>query len=335
MEGTVNDRALSTALSFSQAVSEGCGRSGRHRQKPRAAWVCSGRLRESPPAAAATRRPGRVALVSFDGPSGALSRSSERRFNCGQPSMHFFGCRRTRRLRLAVPAAAASLFGGDGVRWRWRACAGLDSRPRAAPHGRGLSLAAARPPRAATVRLVARLLPVVREGIRRFAVAVCRLGYAPAAAESAAWRTVPCPVHLPGRRGILAAWHVGRGNPRPGPGFPDRRRIAPGASGFPDCRVSPAHGRSATVNAELLRRAQDALDFRVPPATPHKGGNKAGRILPASSAGHQLNFPARARHHGGRASFSAPSLPLFRHARRVRQGGEMPCDDGGAAVTGR
>ena len=51
--------------------------------------------------------------------------------------MHFFGCRQSRRLRLAVPAAAASPFGGDSVRWRWPACAGLDSRPRAAPHSRG------------------------------------------------------------------------------------------------------------------------------------------------------------------------------------------------------
>ena len=85
---------------------------------------------------------------------------------------------------------------------------------------------------------------IVREGIRRFAEAVCRLGYAPAVAESATWRTVPCPVHLPGRRGILAAWHVGRGNPRPG-------RVSPTDAGLLQARpasrttgCSPVHGRS-------------------------------------------------------------------------------------------
>ena len=81
-------------------------------------------------------------------------------------------------------------------------------------------------------------------GIGRFAEAVCRLGYAPDAAESATWRTVPCPVHLPGRRGILAAWHVGRGNPRPG-------RVSPTDAGLLQARpasrttgCSPVHGRS-------------------------------------------------------------------------------------------
>ena len=113
--------------------------------------------------------------------------------------------------------------------------------------------------------------------------------------------------------GILAAWHVGRGNPRPGPGFPDRRRIAPGASGFPGCRVSPVHGRNATVNAELLRRAQDALDFRVAPARPSKDGSKARRTIQASSAGHQLNFPV-APAATGAAPGSAP-----RHYRRPSQ----------------
>ena len=132
---------------------------------------------------------------------------------------------------------------------------------------------------------------VVREGIAMFAEAVCRLGYAPAAAESATWRTVPCPVHLPGRRGILAAWHVGRGNPRPG-------RVSPTDAGLLQARpasrttgYSPVHDRSATVNAELLRRAQDALDFRVAPARPSYDGTKARRTIQASSAGHQLNFP--------------------------------------------
>ena len=53
----------------------------------------------------------------------------------------------------------------------------------------------------------------------------------------------------------------------PGPGFPDRRRIAPArpasrTTGFP----RPRPYRYGV--AELLRRAQVALDFRVAPARP-------------------------------------------------------------------
>ncbi len=101
---------------------------------------------------------------------------------------------------------------------------------------------------------------------------------------------VPCPVHLPGRRGILAAWHVGRGNPRPGPGFPDRRRIASTRPGRPGLPGGPG----------------EAVKGRLQSAAHYTG------IISASPA----NFPGRARRHGGRASFSAPSLPDSRHACR-------------------
>ena len=58
-----------------------------------------------------------------------------------------------------------------------------------------------------------------------------------------------------------------------------------------------------------LRRAQDALDFRVAPARPPKDGSKARRPIQASSAGHQLNLPAAPAATGARDSYSAPSLP--------------------------
>ncbi len=122
-----------------QKVADGPSAAG---ERPRAPSACTGRMRESPPPAAATRRPGRVALVSFDGPSGALSRSSERSIDCGQPSMHFFrlpsiaaaaACRFRQRPQ-ALSAASVSVGGGLHAR-DWI------PRPRAAPHSRG------RPPR--------------------------------------------------------------------------------------------------------------------------------------------------------------------------------------------
>ncbi len=87
---------------------------------------------------------------------------------------------------------------------------------------------------------------VVREVSERFAETVCRLGCAPIAAQSATWRTVPCAVHLPARCDTIAAWHVGRGVPRPGrvsptdAGLLQRARL-PGLPGFPGkCRIATA-----------------------------------------------------------------------------------------------
>ena len=99
-------------------------------------------------------------------------------------------------------------------------------------------------------------------------------------------RCISPPAAILSRRGTWVAGFRDRA------GFPRQTLDYASAPGFPDCRVSPVNGRSATVDAELLRRAQDALDFRVAPARPSKDGYKAGRILPASSAGHQLNFQA-------------------------------------------
>ena len=98
---------------------------------------------------------------------------------------------------------------------------------------------------------------VVRERIGRFAETVCRPGYAPTAAESATWRTVPCAVHLPARRDTIAPWHVGRGVPRPGRARPGRRPGCPEARPAARTTGCPVDGRSAAVYAELLRRAQN------------------------------------------------------------------------------
>ena len=124
---------------------------------------------------------------------------------------------------------------------------------------------------------------------------------------------VPCPARcispvaaVFSRRGTSDAATRARGRVSPTDAGLLQARPASRTTGY-----SPVHGRSATVNAELLRRAQDALDFRVAPARPSYDGTKARRTIQASSAGHQLNFPGRARRHGGRASFSAPSLPDF------------------------
>ena len=111
--------------------------------------------------------------------------------------------------------------------------------------------------RTTTFRLTARLLPGRPRGIVRFAEAVCRLGYAPIAAQSATWRTVPLAVHLPARYGILRSVALRTRCSALGPGFPDRRQGCPLAhpasrtTGFPD------NGRSAAAYTELLRRAQD------------------------------------------------------------------------------
>ena len=178
--------------------------------------------------------------MSFDGPSGALNRSSERRFNYGQPSMHFLGCRQSRRLRLAVPGS-----GREPLRRRQCplavACMRGTGFPsaRCSTHAEGIPPATARhlaPRQSGSAPGCCRSSAKVSEGSRRPS-AVSGTPLPPP--KSATWRTVPCPVHLPGRCGILAAWHVGRGNPRPRPGLPDRRRIAPSASGFPDYRVFP------------------------------------------------------------------------------------------------
>lgn len=93
-----------------------------------------------------------------------------------------------------------------------------------------------------------------------------------------------------------AAWHVGRGcsatSGRVSPadaGLLRRARLVQ-TTGFP--RHTPyRHG-----NAELLRRAQVVLDFRVAPATPSWDGDNMGCTVLPSSAHHQrrvLSSPCR------------------------------------------
>ncbi|MCY3820169.1 MAG: hypothetical protein OXH52_12525, partial [Gammaproteobacteria bacterium] len=109
-----------------------------------------------------------------------------------------------------------------------------------------------------------------------------------------------------------AVFRARAGFPRQTPDCSRRVRL-PGLPGIP--RFTAV---AATVNAELLRRAQDALDFRVAPARPSKDGSKAPRTIQASSAGHQLNLQVPARRHRVRVAFRAPSLPDARDYCRLR-----------------
>ena len=183
----------------------------------------------------------------------------------GSPRCISCGCRPMRRLRLAFrqrPRASSArlsfatrrsqgpLQSGDPQ------MAGVDWTPAVAifaPRQSGLN---------------ARLLPGrsarYRNGSRRPSAIS---GAPPSPLKSATWRTVPWCGASP--RPLRYSRSVARRTrcPAPGPGFPDRRRIAPArpasrTTGFP--RQMPyRYG-----NAELLRRAQVALDFRVPPAMP-------------------------------------------------------------------
>lgn len=98
-----------------------------------------------------------------------------------------------------------------------------------------------------------RVVREVSEGSRRLSAVS---GSAPIAAESATWRTVPrgaSPRPLRYDRGVA----LGSRHSATGPGFPDRRPGCPSAR--PACRTTgfPDNGRSAAVDAELLRRAQN------------------------------------------------------------------------------
>ena len=229
-----------------------------------------------------------------------------------------------RRLRHAFPAAAASLFDSTSfatqIHWT---DAYLSVRRSAWPGGSIPGRYAVSPRQSGSSPGCCRVVREVSQCSRRpSAVSGMPL---PLLNQR---HGVPClarcispPAAILSRRGTWVAGFRDRA------GFPRQTLDYASAPGFPDCRVSPVNDRSATVDAELLRRAQDALDFRVAPARPHKGGYKAGRILQASSAGHQLNFPARARRLRVRDAFGAPSLPKFHNRCGVRY-------SFGAVVTG-
>ena len=214
---------------------------------------CEG-TRKSPPATAGGR-PGRVVPVSFDGPSNALNRSSERSYNCESPSMHF--------LRLPSKCGGCGLpYFGSGRKLLRR-----DFRSRHIDRKDCF--------RPAIRKWQGWIKPELSRSSRHDSPA-----HRPAVARSSArYRKV--------RGGRLPSWvrprrctisdmahgAFGGASPRPlrysrsvalrtrqsapGPGFPDRRQGCPLAhpasrtTGFPD------NDRSAAVYTELLRRAQD------------------------------------------------------------------------------
>ena len=181
---------------------------------------------------------------------------------------------------------------------------------------------------ATTVGSCARLLPVVREVSRGSRRPSAVSGMPLPSPKSATWRTVPCPVHLPGRRGILAAWHVGRGNPRPG-------RVAPTDAGLLQARpasrttgCSPVHGRSCYGQRRIASTRPGRPGLPGGPGEAVKGRHQSAAHYTGVTgviSGSPAKFPARARRHRGRAGFGAPSLPDCRHpaTRLPRRHGDL------------
>ena len=186
---------------------------------------------------------------------------------------------------------------------------------RAIRHGRETLPRVATMPRATTVRIFPACCQVVHERIGTFAEAVCRLGYAPAAAESATWRTVPCAVHPPARRDTIAAWHVGARRLRVRAGLPQQTpEVAPWRIRLPGLRVSPIATAAlrSTPNCSGAPRTCPGLPGR--PGNAVWDGANARRTVHASSARNYSYFAKRPWPHRVRAAFGAPSLPDCRHA---------------------
>ncbi len=173
---------------------------------------------------------------------------------------------------------------------------------------------------ATTVRLYARLLPGRPRGIGRFAETVCRLGYAPIAVETCDMAHRAFAVHLPARRDMIAAWHVGHADCVPGRVSPTDARVAPRRVRLPGLRVSP-------LMAAALRSTPNCFDAPrtwlwtsgLAPARPSHatmGRHLCAAYCTASSAHHQrrvFSSPCGIRVRG---AFSAPSLPKNRMAQQ-------------------
>ena len=232
----------------------------------------------------------------------------------------------------ALSAATMSLGCG--------AIAGLDSRPRDAQHGRGSLPATASPPRRHDSP--ARRPAVARSSAKYRKVRGDRLPsrYAPIAAETCDMAHRAFAVHLPARRDMIAAWHVGHADCVPGRVAPTDARVAPRRVRLPGLRVSP-------ITAAALRSTPNCFDAPrtwlwtsgLAPARPSHatmGRHLCAAYCTASSAHHQrrvFSSPCRQR---VRDAFSAPSLPL----RRVRQRARIfhilpPVDRRTQVVTGR
>ena len=233
-----------------------------------------------------------------------------------------------RRLRLAFPAAAASFFGATFV--RDTQIAGLLqsgdlqmagwTRPQPSRSSRHDSPAL----RPAVARSSARYR-MVRGDRLPSRVRPHRCGNQRHGARCL-WRCISPPAAI-----RSAAWHVGRGVPRPGRVSPTDAWVAPRRVRLPGLRVSPANGHSAADYAELLRRAQNVLwTSRLAPARPsHEtmGRHLSGAHSIASSAHHQrrvFSSPCRQRVRG---AFSAPSLPESRHGHPAPLQVETMCDE--------
>ena len=179
------------------------------------------------------------------------------------------GCPRCNLRSPSNAAAAACLSGSGREPFRRRRCllaaepcAGLDSRPRAAPHSRGFSPpATARhlaPRRSGSSPGCCRVVREVSEGSRRPS-AVSGAPLPLRNQRHGAGALVRCISPLAAIPSRL--WHVGRGVPRPGRVSPTDASVTPSAPGFPDYRLSRLRPYRYG-DARFPRRAQVALDFR-------------------------------------------------------------------------
>ncbi len=234
------------------------------------------RVGEDLPRPAPRQRPRAGVRLSFAGRSAVLSTKTKRvRIAARSPVMQVSRCRPSAATAACLPAAAASLFRCDGV--RNRGSTGLSAPVRRFRDGRGLP--ALNPSRCNAPRQSGSTpgcCQVVREVSEGFAETACRLGYAPVRCRSATWRTVPCAVHLPARRVMIAAWHVGRGSSHARAGFPRQTLDCSSAPGFPDYRVSPAGAASLRRRRTASTRPTCAGLPRCPPTMSHEATTRRG-----------------------------------------------------------
>ena len=145
----------------------------------------------------------------------------------------------------------------------------------------------------------------VREVSEWFAETVCRLWYAPRRRRNQR-HGARClgAVHLPARCDTIAAWHVGRGVPRPGRVSPTDAWIAPERARLPGLRVSP-------VMAAALRSTPNCFDApRTCPGLPGGPGECRHTTAPTweSQYTHHQRITSAARLAALAAKGSAPHL---------------------------
>ena len=261
-----------------------------------------GSLRPRPPSGG---RGGWYRLVLMGHPAPSTGRRSAAS-TAGSPRCNSCGCRPNAAAAACLPAAAASLFGATSV--RDTQIARTASVRRSANGKGGLDPSrrdASRHDSPALRPAVARSSARYRNGSRRPSAV---LGTPPSLHNQRHGARCLGAVHLPARCDTIAAWHVGRGVPRPGRVSPTdagllQRAPLPRLPGFPGkCRIA-----TATPNCFDAPRLPWTSGW--PRRMPSDDGSYMGVTVHPSSAHHHrrvFSSPCRQR---VRAGFSAPSLP--------------------------